>query len=144
MEVGKWGEKSLFLFSITTRNSAASFCKTLLTEHGEHGLWGLAHGLHLDHGGVVDGDLLEGQRVDFSIFWHVHHLAGVQTDVVFVPNHWDLFMREFNTELCSFTLLHSHIFNWFNKFKANTWQTEIYTYRELNIKLKHVGKRYRL
>lgn len=87
----------------------------LLTDNSEHGRHRLVHGLNFDHGCVVDGDLLEGQRVDFPIIQHVHHLAGMQADVIFVPDHRDVVVGEFHTELCCFTFLHRHIFDRFDK-----------------------------
>lgn len=87
----------------------------LLTDDSEHGRHCLVHGLNFDHGRVVDGDLLEGQRVDLPMIQHVDHLAGMQTDVIFVPDHRDVVVGEFHTELSCFTLLHRHIFNRFDK-----------------------------
>lgn len=91
-----------------------------LTNDGEHGGHGLVHGLHFDHRRVIDGDLLEGQRVDLSLIRHVDHLARVQTDVVFVPGHRDLVMGEFNAELGCFALLHRHVLDRFDELQADT------------------------
>lgn len=68
------------------------FRKEALTDDSEHGGHALVHGLYFDHGRVVDGDFLEGQCVNLRLCRHVNNFAGMKSDVVLVPDHWDLVM----------------------------------------------------